>query len=420
MPLRNPLNQKTMLSLLERTILFCIVAIPFFLAIAPAPTNIFMGALIAAFIAKKIIKKEKPYLQDGVTLPLFLYFLTVCLSLFNSVDYYDTIKGGVLRLLQYMLVFCAVAQEVKGLRQARRVVFAMAIGIALASMDAVWQVVHGRDFIRQYAPVVNLGLVRATASFKDANLLGIYLSGFFPLVAGLAIYHKKSSIRAVYILCSLLGLTGIFLTYSRPTYLALYAAILFMAVIMRHKTLLALLVAAAVALPILAPRPVRDWAKQMEYNPLRMMCNDDRIAAYRHSLNMIKAHPFLGVGANTFMKNYKRYKEFPEYRNVVTIDHMYAHNNFLHMAAEVGLVGFSFFAWFLFLLFKKGASRYRKTVDPYQKLLLAASIACLIAFLVNGLTESSLFYSRVAVIFWYCAGFMLAIGRMGEVEDAAI
>lgn len=144
------------------------------------------------------------------------------------------------------------------------------------------------------------------------------------------------------------------------------------------------------------------------------MCNDDRIAVYRNSFHMIKAHPLIGVGANTFMKSYKMYKEFPEYRGIVTLDEMKAHNNYLHMAGEIGLTGLAIFFWFLYRLFEESKNIYRLAGDNYLKIVSLSLAACLIAFLVNGLTESSLYYSSVAVIFWYVAGLSLALKKFAD------
>ncbi len=146
------------------------------------------------------------------------------------------------------------------------------------------------------------------------------------------------------------------------------------------------------------------------------MCNDYRIAVYRNSLNMMKAHPILGVGANNYMKQYKRYKEAVEYRNIVTLDYMYAHNNFIHLASEIGLLGLAAFLWLLYKLFKECALIYRSLKESYLKMLALSLIASLIAFLVNGLTESSLYYSRVAIIFWYLSGFIFALAKFAHDE----
>ena len=54
---------------------------------------------------------------------------------------------------------------------------------------------------------------------------------------------------------------------------------------------------------------------------------------------------------------------------------------------------------------------YRKLDDDYMKIVSLSLSVCLIAFLVNGLTESSLYYSRVAIIFWYIMGLALALNK---------
>lgn len=324
---------------IELVIYWSIVAIPFSIAIAPAPMNIFMGFLISGFLLKKILKKEEFFVKTSINIPLLFLFIITCLSIFNSINYKDSIKGGILRLLQYIFIIFSVTAELKDKEQIKKIIISMCLGIILVSVDEIFQIITGRDFIRGYAPVIILDLVRATASFKDPNTLGIYLSAILPLMLGLALYYFKSIKKIIFILISLIGLTGVLLSYSRPTLLAVYVSMLFLGIFKRNKVIVVFLIIAILISPFIAPKAVRDWAKEVNYNPLRFMCNDDRIAIYRHTLNMIRAHPVIGLGTNTYMKNYRRYKEFPEYRNVVTSDYLYAHNNFLHMAGETGLLG---------------------------------------------------------------------------------
>ena len=426
-----------------------IILIPFFVSIAPAPVNIFMGFLIISFLTKKVLKNERIFTGSPLNIPLLLLFLITCLSFLNSINYFDTLKGGAFRLIEYILIFFVMVEEVKDPRHIRMIVFAISAGIILASFDSIWQVLTGRDFIRGYAPVINIGLVRATAAFKDSNILGIYLSAFAPLILGLGLYtprpktapfrarmscgrlsiqplgplkylmaysldglhYFKNKQKLIFTFLGLIALIGIILTYSRPTLLAIYVVLFFLGVARKDKILISLLIIFTLLSPFLLPKSVKKWAAEVEYNPLRFMCNDDRIAVYRNSFNMIKDHPFIGLGANTYMKNYKKYREPVEYRNVVTKDYMYAHNNFLHMAAEIGLIGLGFFIWLLYKLFMECKNIYRKLDDDYLKIVSLSLSACLIAFLVNGLTESSLYYSRVAIIFWYIMGLALALNK---------
>jgi putative inorganic carbon (HCO3(-)) transporter len=370
-----------------------------------------MGTLIISFLAKKVLKKERLFTNTPLNIPLLLLFLITGLSFLNSINYFDTLKGGVFRLIGYILIFFVMVEEVKDPRHIRMIVFAISTGLILASFDSIWQVLTGRDFIRGYAPVINIGLVRATAAFKDSNILGIYLSAFAPLIFGLNLYYFKNKQKLAFIFVSLIALIGIILTYSRPTLLAIYAVLFFLGVARKDKILISLLIIFTLISPFILPKSVKNWAREVEYNPFRFICNDDRIAVYRNSLNMIKDHPFIGLGANTYMKNYKKYREPVEYRNIVTKDYMYAHNNFLHMAAEIGLIGLGLFIWLLYKLFMECKDIYRKLEDDYTKIVSLSLSACLLAFLVNGLTESSLYYSRVAIIFWYIMGLALALKK---------
>ncbi|MFC1674348.1 O-antigen ligase family protein [Candidatus Omnitrophota bacterium] len=410
--------KRRLISIIDFVIYWSIIIVPFSMAISIAAMNVFAGLLLVGFLIKKAIKKEAIFGRTALNLPLLILFAITVLSLFNTIDFTDSIKGGVFKLLRYILLFFIIIQELRDANHTKRVFFSMALGVVFASFDGIWQVVTGHDFVRGYEPIINLSLVRATASFKDANTFGIYLSAIAPLLFGMTLFYFKRRLRVLLVILSLLVLAAALLTYSRPTLLAIYVVLFYFAIAKKNKALIIFMVMITLLFPFLLPGSIKKWAGEVEYNPVRFMCNDDRIATYRNSLKMIKTHPLIGVGANTYMKNYRNYKESPEYRNVVTSDYMYAHNNFLHMAAEIGLAGLAVFFWLLYQLFKQGVNIYRKLKDGYFKVLSLSLSACLIAFLINGLTESSLYYSRVALLFWYLAGFSIALKKFTDADRA--
>lgn len=387
-----------------------IVLIPFSIAIAPAPMNIFIGWLIASFLIKKIIAKQKLFINTTINAPFLCFFVISFISIVNSVNYQDSFRG-LFRLIQYLFIFLILAQELKDKVHIKRIFFSMVLGISLVSIDALWQLIFGKDFIRGHLPIINISIKRATASFPDANVLGIYLSALIPALFVLTLYYFKNKQKRIMLLISILGFLGLALTYSRPTILAIYIILLLLGMVKKDKILLSILIIATIFVPFVAPQSIKNWAKEVDYHPMRFMCNDDRIAIYRNALNMIKAHSLIGVGVNTFMKNYRKYKESPEYRNIITSDYMYAHNNFLHIAAEIGIPGLGIFLWLIYRLFRKSVSIYNKLKDNFLKNISLGIFLCLISFLINGLTESSLYYSRVAVIFWYLIGFSLALEK---------
>jgi len=403
---------------LDCVIYWLIVAVPFSVAISPGLSNSFIGMMIFSYMAKKILQREKIIPRTAVNMPVLFFFIISLLSMTHSINLKDSLVGGMLRLLLFSSLMFIIAAELKDKLQLKRIVYSITAAIILVTVDGAWQVCLGKDFIAGREPVLNLGLSRATASFKDSNLLGIYLSAFTPLLLGLALYGESGRKKAFFYLTAAIALAGILLTYSRPSFLAIYIVLIFFAVARRHKALIIFLIIITLLFPFLVPQSVKNWARSVEYNPLRMMCNDDRIAVYRNSLRMIKAHPLIGLGPNTYMKNYKYYKEYPEYRNIVTLEYMRAHNMYLEMAAELGLTGLGIFLWMLLRLFTAAGAAYKRLDEHYLKIIALSLSACLIAFLINGLTESSFHYSRVVPVFWYICGLILGLSPLSRKSSA--
>lgn len=396
-------------NLLDLLIYWSLVLFPFSIAIAPAFTYTFMGFLFFSYFFKKLLKKERFYARTSIDMPFLALVVVSLVSIVNSIDYTASIRG-IFKLVQYAFIYLIFVEEVKDRIHIKRIILAIFLGAALSSFDALWQIVFGRDFIRGHLPIINIGLKRATAAFPNANVFGVYLSAITPLIIGLSLYYYKGRKKIIMLFFSVLAIAGVALTFSRGAALGLYISALFLSILKKNKLILTSLLLLLLISPFIMPKEVKDWAHQVNYNPIIFMCNADRISIYKNTLNMIKHHPLLGVGVNTFSGNYLKYK-LPEPDNARTADSMYAHNNFLQMAGEIGLLGLSMFLWLLFKLFQKCIQNYNSLKDNYLKVISLSLLACIIAFLINGLTETSLYYSRVAMIFWYLVGFSLALNK---------
>lgn len=397
---------------MDSLIYWSVVFLPFSIAIAPTFTSLSIGLLIFGFFTKKLFKKEKLFAKTPIDMPYLALMIVSLISIINSIDYIASIRG-IFRLVLYALVYLIFVEELKDRLHIKRIILTMILGGCLASFDAVWQIITGRDFIRGHLPIINIGLYRATAGFPNANVLGVYLTPIAPLAFGLSFYYLKGRRRLLMFLLGMLILTGIIFTFSRPAGLAFYISLLFLSIVKKDKMLIFILVILLILTPFIAPKNIKDWAKSVDYNPIVFMCNADRISIYRNTLNMIRHHPIIGVGLNTFHQNYFFYK-LPEPEDAKTGDTMYAHNNFLHMAGEIGIPGVLIFIWLLIRLFKVCVYNYKNIRDQYLKILSLSLTVCLIAFLINGLTETSLYYSRVAMIFWYVVGFSLSLNLQSQ------
>jgi O-antigen ligase len=313
-------------------------------------------------------------------------------------------------------IFVVCAEEIRDKAHIKRIVFAAIFAASLLSLDAVWQLYSGKDFIHGNPPKRESStlILRATGSYPGPNALGIYLSCLVPLVIGLTLYYFRNKRKLIMLLISLLSAAGLFLTYSRGALIGCFVAILFLAIIKKDKLIIAALIASVIIFPFVASEKMQGWLVCAKTDPLVFFLNGDRISAWKNTLNMVVHHPVCGVGVNTYSKVYAKYKLADAEKVFATPDSFYAHNNFLQMAGEIGLIGLGAFLWFLYLLFKYNLFVFKRLKDEYLKAVSLCLIGCLIAFLINGLTETSLYNARVAMIFWFLAGFSFSVSRIYE------
>ena len=127
------------------------------------------------------------------------------------------------------------------------------------------------------------------------------------------------------------------------------------------------------------------------------------------TVDIIKAHPFLGTGLGAFGVIYTRYDS----RNgLYRLEQ--AHNDYLQILSDAGIVGATLALIFVVLLFYKALSRARSRDDFRRGVALAALSGCF-GVLVHSFFDFTLHTTSNALLFLVLA----AIATMnGRVEDA--
>ncbi len=130
----------------------------------------------------------------------------------------------------------------------------------------------------------------------------------------------------------------------------------------------------------------------------------DRWAMWQAALGMIRDRPVLGHGLNTFMANYLTYWVGGEQQP------RYAHNCYLQVAAETGLVGLTAFLSLLASLFACLVRAIRRVGEPHRVLLLGMC-AGLVAFAVQAGLDTNFYSLRQAALFWVLAGVAIGLSE---------
>jgi O-antigen ligase len=127
------------------------------------------------------------------------------------------------------------------------------------------------------------------------------------------------------------------------------------------------------------------------------------------NIAMMKERPWLGWGYG----NYRQFRE-PFYRRYPQADHTgHAHNSFLQIWVESGLLGLIAFLSFFWVLVQTGWKTYQllpPEAEPLRSMALGAMLSIL-GFLIGGLTQHNFGDAEVVIVMWAVAGVMV---RMRE------
>jgi O-antigen ligase len=126
------------------------------------------------------------------------------------------------------------------------------------------------------------------------------------------------------------------------------------------------------------------------------------------TLDVIKHHPFIGSGLGSFSVIYTRY----DFGNgMYRLEQ--AHNDYLQILADAGIIGALLGAGFLIILFSRGFAR-RNTDDKFRRGVATGALAGCFAVLVHSAFDFTLHTTANALLFLVLAGMATLDRRVDE------
>jgi O-antigen ligase len=120
-----------------------------------------------------------------------------------------------------------------------------------------------------------------------------------------------------------------------------------------------------------------------------------RLTIDRDCFRMFVRKPILGWGVGTFPIVY------PEFRSFYTMFFVnQAHNDYLQLLVETGLVGFSIAIWFLALMFRKAANKLANWTETATGALTVAALLGCVGILVHSFLDFNLQIPANAALFY--------------------
>ena len=122
---------------------------------------------------------------------------------------------------------------------------------------------------------------------------------------------------------------------------------------------------------------------------------DIRLKIDRDGMRMISARPLLGWGLGTFADVYPQFRSF--YTSLV-VDK--AHNDYLQLAAETGLLGIAAAIWFLWSTLRSAWGKTHKWVSDINGGVSVAAIIAIVGIMVHSLVDFNLQIPANAALFY--------------------
>ena len=309
------------------------------------------------------------------------------------------------------LVYYTVAFGLPG--QPRRLLEALLwiffIGAAANSAYAVYQfgraVAEGADvftvrpggrlFYMTYGGVMMLAVTGVVATFVRGRLSG------------------KAKIALAALLAVMLA--GLAASLVRSAWVGLAASVFVIAVVAERRLLWAFPVVVALAV-LIAPRPIIKRAESIINAATERAAGEAegppefRVDIWRTTLRIARDYPITGIGVHNTLYLYDEYKDGTSVESQVP----HAHNNYIQLVVERGIVGLAAFAYFVYALLKFFVRGYRRARSPTARVLGLAGIGATVGFLVEGFFEYTFGDYEIMAIIYALAGALAAATRAGD------
>jgi O-antigen ligase len=378
--------------------------------------EVLVAVLAAAWLADGV-RRRRLELRGGVLVAAIGGLAALTLLSVTYADDRGSAAKEALKWLELLLVLLAVVDLVRQRHAARWVIAAALVaGAAEAAYGAM-------QFVTNSGPAFFEidGALRAYGNFDQPNPFGGYLATLLPLAVLMALCPaNRGWYRLMCLGAGLAILGGIALSQSRGAWLGVAVAAVVLLLVWSPTTrrLLVPAVGGLVGLAVLAfsgflpPALLERVAQSIAYfgvfdvRTVELTSENfsvvERMAHWQAGWAMFLDHPWLGVGAGNYAEAY------PNYYVSTWLDPLgHAHNYYLNMLAELGILGGALLLLVLALLFRDfGSALLRvpqggwvgrapsaavsasRASDAFWRAVLAGVLAALVVFCVHDLFDN--------------------------------
>ena len=357
------------------------------------------AGVLALFFFLQSRNAAIPFWRSPILTPALLFYAWAVLSLLWAHNWYE----GAVKLLDWggaLMLALLVSQTLRRESQVRMVLQGILFAGILLLLLGLAQYFFDVDWVDQHA--------KPAATFNNKNMAAQYILLVFPIAVMLAMYVASLPWKAVFMFFGVVAMFFIFTSDTRGSIIAVSVQILLLVLLAlykllqsgeRRKAIYAVLgVAASIGAVLLALSVIghADGDNSMLfyltrrfislYEALSTFQGETRFQIWLNTIAMLADRPLLGFGVGNWMVDYPLYHmewRF-DYEMSYQVQHINTHQDYLELAAELGLVGMFFLLWMGVQLVRVLFIILNRLQDRSSWLVLGAGIA-MIGMAINAI-----------------------------------
>lgn len=339
-----------------------------------------------------VIQNKVVYRNSKFLLFILIFFCYILIKYITATDKplaYNELKRWTLSV--FLLYTVSSIEE----KYYKRLMSFFITGSFLATLYGFLQYTGG--FYRISVPKME----RVMSMFGNPIFFAVHIINFVPIVFSLLLISKKYSSKFVLFVILLVSVVTLYYTKTRAAFIGLFASLLFLIYMLsKRKTVYIITCLVAFLLFVIFTRNI--WERQQAH-----------LLIWRDTLRMWSSLPITGIGLGNFHVRFVDYaseelrKIWPEKQCIIND----AHNEYLQILAETGIIGFVLFLFPIFYLFKQVVC-LGDDMNKEKRIIIYGLTSGVLAVLVQNIFSVDLRFVISNVYLFITLGFIIGYTSM--------
>ena len=382
--------------------------------------KLFIVMAITLYMLESIAAGMITWYKSRVNIPILFFILVMTLSLINS-DYFRISLNDYVTFLFYFILYFFIRNNMPDKIELKSFIKIFFLTSFIVSIYTLIQY-YGYD------PYLK-GVAGLSSTIGQKNWVSNYLAMIFPVLFSYFLLEKLKKNKIIYfIILSIVYANlvicqsrGIWISISLTAILAIYIIFKFnlLKAFKENKRWLVLLLITFMIITVIysTDNPLNKSAitvteRAISTFDMQGSSLNARLLMWRTTLEMIKERPLFGSGIGTFRMNYLNYQAQYLIKNPKYLQYYIkageAHNEYLQMWAELGIIGLGLFLFIFYFIYHIIFNFYGKNKNGEDRLIILGLIAGITCFMIHSLFTFALHVPVLGAIFFTIVGLTIA------------